>query len=829
MGNRTLKNSRGISLIGAMLLAATLHGCATQSTPSDTDYAKQYEAEWAKQSEAEFAEWRKTGTPFLGMALRDEAPPGNTGGTLIGWVAPGPLRKNGEKSALVSRGDVLLTVDGKPMKATDLRPYVRSKRPGDVIELKVRRTGGSADAAVPTPGPENKEVTLKVTLGAREEWCGPAEFADAQPRAMMTTPQFEKEAGATHSPPPLFESVFGNSGFVDRRVTESNLREPVDRLYSLLKTTSVETAGHNIHPFVRSAFADPKKLPGVASTITSAFTRAAADPRRAIPWAWAMMGIEEKDAASLTPGAPRDLTQPAAALDTLAADCADAEKKLGTALPLNHTDKAADYFRLRRDLLQLLKISKGAGGIDDDEDPRPAIAAMRKSMTVDFTSLYAAAQGLARYMPKAAGPAKDAKIAPLPPALKDAVTGDILAAVQSNGPNGQWFVYGGPSPNTYDMSVVTAVIDAGGDDVYRYPDKILPQVQLIIDLAGNDQYLGEAIGPAAGFMGVSLIIDHAGNDTYRGKDLACGTGFMGVGVIVDHDGEDTYAGESWSQGAGFYGFGAVIDLGNRRDEYRAKTYSQGIGGPKGVGLILDQGGNDFYFTDGPETSAYGEPNVRFSMSQGMGFGVRGYDSGGIGVLLDLSGNDRYIAGEFCQGGGYYWGLGILHDSAGDDVYYSNRYSQGFGCHQALGVLDDESGDDTYWATVAASQGAAWDIAMGVLIDRAGHDSYRSDGLSQGAAAMQGIGWLIDFAGVDHYRSTSPNTQGQSSGNAYHYASSKCFSFSLLLDADGDRDFYSTGRPNGKTMTTGEKNEAKPEDSGLHGLFISVPGKVDWAK
>jgi hypothetical protein len=208
-----------------------------------------------------------------------------------------------------------------------------------------------------------------------------------------------------------------------------------------------------------------------------------------------------------------------------------------------------------------------------------------------------------------------------------------------------------------------------------------------------------------------------------------------------------------------------------------------------------------------------------SFSQGVGFGFRQYAAGGIGLISDLGGDDRYEAGEFAQGGAYYYGLGILHDAAGRDLYYGNRYGQGFGVHQALGVLADDAGDDTYWSMTAASQGSAWDIGAGLLIDRGGDDSYQCDGLGQGGASMQGIAMLVDLGGDDRYVAGGGATQGESGGNAYHFHETGALSLSLLLDLGGGADLYSRGRGNGATSLNGAANETNPAQSTLYGLSI----------
>jgi hypothetical protein len=362
------------------------------------------------------------------------------------------------------------------------------------------------------------------------------------------------------------------------------------------------------------------------------------------------------------------------------------------------------------------------------------------------------------------------------------------------------------------------VVDAGGDDEY-YATGLRLGCRMIIDLEGDDLYTGTPQqGPGGALLGVSLIDDRAGDDRYEGDLLSAGAAMYGVSLLVDRDGNDIYVGKEWSLGAACYGAGMILDLGGG-DTYLGEFLCQGVGGPRGFGCIVDASGRDLYRANGPEPSAYGTPAVYQAFSQGVGFGFRHYAAGGIGLISDRGGDDRYEAGEFAQGGAYYYALGILHDAAGRDIYYGNRYAQGFAAHQAIGILADDAGDDTYWGMTAASQGAAWDVSAGLLIDRGGNDSYQADGLAQGAASMQAIGVLADLGGTDRYAAGGGAVQGRSGGNTYHYHETGAFSFSVLLDLGGADDWYSTDRSDGSTVSTGVPKEDRPQDSPLHGLFI----------
>ncbi len=387
---------------------------------------------------------------------------------------------------------------------------------------------------------------------------------------------------------------------------------------------------------------------------------------------------------------------------------------------------------------------------------------------------------------------------------------------------------GGPGPNRYDMTRIGAVYDVGGDDHYTYGDTRAGSAiaqRLVIDLAGNDHHESTCPfeGPATAVYGISVLDDRGGNDHYVSHHaFSVGAGLMGFGVLHDRAGDDVYevTGEAsgWGIGVGLWGAGVVLDEGGH-DVYRGEKLVQGVGGPRGLGAILDLRGKDLYEANGPSfPSVYGTPAVHVGMSQGFGIGIRGYTSGGVGAIYDFAGHDRYEAGEFSQGGGYYFGMGVVHDVDGDDLYYGNRYGQAFAAHQAVGVLVDDAGDDTYWSMTAASQAGTWDQSIGLLLDREGNDAYRCDGLGQGGASMQAIALLIDLAGDDRYTGNGASVQGRGGGNAYHYDADKVFSFSCLLDRGGGRDVYSSGRENDTTVATGLLNEAKREDSPLYGVF-----------
>jgi hypothetical protein len=105
------------------------------------------------------------------------------------------------------------------------------------------------------------------------------------------------------------------------------------------------------------------------------------------------------------------------------------------------------------------------------------------------------------------------------------------------------------------------------------------------------------------------------------------------------------------------------------------------------------------------------PNDYRTMGQGMGFGMRPDYAGGLGLLYDKSGNDKYIGGVYAQGVGYWYATGILIDESGNDVYNAIYYPQGSGIHLASGILYDGAGDDTYYSRNGPGQGAGHDWAL----------------------------------------------------------------------------------------------------------------------
>ncbi|OPX21268.1 MAG: hypothetical protein B1H03_07155 [Planctomycetales bacterium 4484_113] len=317
------------------------------------------------------------------------------------------------------------------------------------------------------------------------------------------------------------------------------------------------------------------------------------------------------------------------------------------------------------------------------------------------------------------------------------------------------------------------IIDTGGDDSYAGGASTISlsnPVSVLFDLSGDDTYKNESTAiPAfgSGVFGYGYLFDEAGDDSYDSPTITQGAGIFGVGLLMDSAGDDSYATITGGQASGTYGTGILSDLSGN-DTYECYQLSQGYGFTRGVGLLVDKEGNDRYTandTDIRFPSAQSKEH-NSSLSQGFGFGRRsdiftGHSwAGGVGMLFDGAGDDRYSCGIFGQGAGYWYGTGILADASGNDDYEGHWYVQASAAHFALGILDDAAGDDHYFADMNMAQGAGHDFSLGFLVERAGDDTYDSTSLALGGGNANGIGIFWDILGDDTYKTVKGTNFGK---------------------------------------------------------------------
>lgn len=295
---------------------------------------------------------------------------------------------------------------------------------------------------------------------------------------------------------------------------------------------------------------------------------------------------------------------------------------------------------------------------------------------------------------------------------------------------------------------------------------------------------------------VALHSDSGGDDVYASStSYVQGAAALGsLGVAIDWDGADVWTCARFCQGYSDGVLGVLIDAGSADEDYVAVDHAQGAGDG---GILVEMGGSDTYFGNGNvgmqgSTASTAVPRTR------------------VTALVDRSGNDQYVADTFlAQGAGAY-----LVDLAGDDSYVSLTnglaISQGAGTALTLGILLDVTGADTYIATSGA-QGAAIN-GPGLLADLGGDDVYASNGLAQGigTAGPGFTGLLLDNGGDDQYSATrgqgwSDNAAAgalvDTSGNDVYTATGSAQGvsapigapgvFGLLLDVTGD-DAYTAG-------------------------------------
>jgi hypothetical protein len=318
-------------------------------------------------------------------------------------------------------------------------------------------------------------------------------------------------------------------------------------------------------------------------------------------------------------------------------------------------------------------------------------------------------------------------------------------------------IVGGTGSNLYQEDAAL-ILDLGGDDIYLNNAGGTRQgmpVSLVIDWDGNDRYLGgENFSQGAGLLGGGFLVDLGGSDTFVALDGSQGVGFWGIGLLYHGGGSSTYQGRNLCQGVGQMGIGMITTRGGD-DRYGCLNKGQALGLFGGAGILTDRQGDDLYQLGGSEADFRDPLKATVSLGQGLGEGIRPKKGsagvpGGIGMLLDEKGNDLYIADYFAQGAAYYYGVGVLNDLAGDDQYIAGRYAQGAGIHSSVGVLLDQGGNDLYYASFGVAQGMGHDFGIGFLEDRSGDDRYLGGVLAQAAATNGSIGVLTDSEGKDLY-------------------------------------------------------------------------------
>ncbi|MBC8204530.1 hypothetical protein ISS30_00720 [bacterium] len=358
------------------------------------------------------------------------------------------------------------------------------------------------------------------------------------------------------------------------------------------------------------------------------------------------------------------------------------------------------------------------------------------------------------------------------------------------------------------------VLDLGGDDRYEGPiggcASLSNPISIAIDLDGDDSYICEDAKPCqgSGLFGAGVLIDWNGNDVYKAENMAQGCGFFGMGMLFDLAGDDDYQSKLSSQGCGYFGVGLLLESSGK-DEYYLYGEGQGFGGVGGIGIIADADGDDKY-TGEPYSKVvnrgdyHSENIVNVCNVQGVGSGRRGDGgdghswAGGLGVLIDLKGDDEYLSGNWSLGTGYWFGTGLVFDGAGDDLYKSVYFTQASGAHYCIGAMIDQSGDDRHelFENAGACLSFGWDYAVTLLIDHQGDDYYQAKGGGLALETIRSQSFLFELGGNDTYiLDAGAEGMGQSAHRLgydkilplapfYYYSGS----IGLLIDSGGDDNY-----------------------------------------
>jgi len=379
------------------------------------------------------------------------------------------------------------------------------------------------------------------------------------------------------------------------------------------------------------------------------------------------------------------------------------------------------------------------------------------------------------------------------------------------------------------------ILDRSGNDIYHAGGATVDEahpVSMVIDAAGDDVYdaTGDSPSFGTGVLGYGIVADLAGNDHYTSSGYySQGCGIAGVGLLRDDGGNDVYSAVGGAQGFGYYGIGILSDKAGD-DSLLVYNDSQGCGLPRGMGLLLDLKGNDHYLANDTDIQ-YPSPQSdkhNSSMVQGAGYGIRrdyvdGESlAGGVGMLLDAEGNDQYSGGVFSQAVGYWYAIGILDDRAGNDTYNDTWYGQSATAHMGISYLNDGGGDDVYTSLMTMSAGAAHDFSVSLFVDEGGDDQYHQQANCLGRSLNNSVALFVDMGGNDHYQAT--DAFGTSRSDFATGLRAEVPASAIFLDLDGT-DSYPAG--DAKNDTHWVQTSATPIPV-LRGVGVDGKGlKLEW--
>ncbi len=406
---------------------------------------------------------------------------------------------------------------------------------------------------------------------------------------------------------------------------------------------------------------------------------------------------------------------------------------------------------------------------------------------VDFSALGKAASILGRLADPDWQQALQTELADAQPIQEPVpgIEGDVLRVEETAAGK---VIITGKGNNQYSLRVSpAAIIDLGGDNQWvgalASSTGAASSNAVIVALGdGKNEFHGGDFGLATGTLGVGLLLSGSGDDFYHGRDACGGVGLGGIGLLIDRGGANRYRGGRFALGAAMGGMGLLLSAGEN-ESFQGQLYALGFGGPGGVGAVVRTGGSASYVAGYSEPSGYNDlrilPGDRGyqweTYSLGCGSGKRIFSpvpeeaalslAGGVGMLLEATGDSTYESSNFALGCGYFFGAGVVLDRAGDDRYLAARYGMASGAHYGVGLFLEESGNDRYSTRGPTYNcGAAWDRTVAVFVEGAGDDTFDLTGSAGlGISQHSSLAVASDLAGEDTYIvSSGLGTSGEGS-------------------------------------------------------------------
>jgi hypothetical protein len=219
----------------------------------------------------------------------------------------------------------------------------------------------------------------------------------------------------------------------------------------------------------------------------------------------------------------------------------------------------------------------------------------------------------------------------------------------------------------------------------------------------------------------------------------------------------------------------------------------------GIGSLVDVKGNDKYLADRKKRRGMLVAD-NWSHAQGSGLSIRYPEFekhfsyyGGIGFLSDGGGDDFYFSSDGnCMGSSYFMSIGALVDHGGNDRYMpKNGYGLGYAVHFSNGILIDRKGNDTYYGNIRTG-GVGSDRSVAVLADYEGDDIY---GPSE--EYVKGLIGSMEDPGGESLKNKDMIYQKMAQGS---YASAlKPGALGILIDYSGTDRYFASPSEKGESF------------------------------